>query len=82
MPVSLMSSETSSPPPPPTPPPPHPLDWTEHLQNIAKDIQDHNNYEPVMCITLWHEPAKRKTSNSHKDQDSNDDDDQDAGTAY
>ena len=65
---------------PPTPPPPHPLDWTEHLQNIAKDIQDHNNYEPVMCITLWHEPAKRKTTN--KEQDSNDDDNQDPGTAY
>ena len=52
------------------------------LGRDTKDIQDHNDYEPATCITLWHEPAKRKTSNSHKDQDSNDDNNQDTGTAY
>ena len=66
----------------PTPPPPHPLDWTECLQNITKDIQDHDDYKPAMCITLWHKPAKCKTTNHHRDQDPNDDDDQDTGTAY
>ena len=66
----------------PTPPPLHPLDWTECLQNIAKDIQDHDDYKLATCITLWHEPAKRKTINHNGDQDSNDDDDQDTGTAY
>ena len=67
---------------PPTPPPLHPLDWMECLQNIAKDIQDHNDYKPATCITLWHKPAKCKTTNNAKDQDSNDDDDQDIGSAY
>ena len=67
---------------PPTPPPPHPIDWMERLQNIVKGIQDHDDYKPTTCITLWHEPAKSKTTNSHKDQDSNNDDNQDTGTAY
>ena len=67
---------------PPTPPPPHPIDWTERLQNIAKDIQDHDDYEPATCITMWHEPSKRKTTIIIRKQDSNDDDDQETGTAF
>ena len=66
---------------PPTPPPPHPIDWTERLQNIAKDIQDYDDYEPTTCITMWHEPSKRKTTIIIRKQDSNDDDDQETGTA-
>ena len=66
---------------PPTPPPPHPIDWTERLQNIAKDIQDYDDYEPTTCITMWHEPSKHKTTIIIRKQDSNDDDDQETGTA-